>query len=196
MIMIIAFFILLVLVLLLIIPVKFKISFDYNIFKNRGFLKIKLFNFKMFYYKLKLNKNKIVLSNFKTTKELNLEINKKNIDYAKELQNEILKRLYLKELIVYFNFGLKDKPFPSAIICSGIETVLSVVSSLIKFQKPTAIINYKVSPYYSKDIFNTDFNLIISISITNLIISLLKAKRHINKKERYKINGNKAKASN
>ena len=115
MIMIIAFFILLVLVLLLIIPVKFKISFDYNIFKNRGFLKIKLFNFKMFYYKLKLNKNKIVLSNFKTTKELNLEINKKNIDYAKELQNEILKRLYLKELIVYFNFDCQLLPCRSNI---------------------------------------------------------------------------------
>ncbi|MBQ8749035.1 MAG: hypothetical protein IJZ29_01000 [Clostridia bacterium] len=150
----------------------------------------------MFYYKLKYRNKKIVLNNFKTSKEINLEINKENIDFVNELQKQIRKRLYLKDLKIYLNLGVKDNPFASALLSGGCETFLSIISSLIKFQKPTAKIYYNVTTYYTKDmgIVNIDFD--IALSITNLLLSLMVTKKIINKKEQLKNDRRKAKASN
>jgi len=191
----IAFFILLIIIFLLILPVKFKVKFNYNVFKNRGHLKIKVFNFKLLYYKIKYKDKKIILSNFKTTKEISLDINIENIDFVNELQKQIKKRLYLKEIKCYFNFGIADNSFITAMVCAGGDIALSIISSMIKFQKPTSNINYRISNFYTKDICDFSLETQLSISITNLLLSLLKTKKVINKKEQLKENGRKAKAS-
>ena len=96
-----AFFILLGIFLILILPLKFNVDLNLNVLKNRGFIKLKLFSIKFLYYKLKYKEKKIVLSNVKTTKEISLEINKQNIDFMNELQTQLVKRVYLKNLKVY-----------------------------------------------------------------------------------------------
>lgn len=182
----IAFFILLGIIFLLVIPLKFNVKFNFNLLKNRGNIKLKLFSIKLLYYKLKYDNKKIKLTNFKTTKEVDLEINKQNIDLANEIQSQLIKRLYLKNLKFYFNLGVEDNPFACALLGSGMEMILSIASSIIKFHKPTADINYKISTYYNKSIGIIDVECTSSISITNLLISLFRAKSIINKKENIK----------
>lgn len=181
-----AFFIIVGLFLILILPLKFKVNLNVNVLQNRGLIKLKIFMFKIFNYKLKYKNKKIILSNIKTTKEINLEINKKNIDFANELQRQLLKRLYLKKLKIFLNVGVKENPFAGAILGSGFDILLSIMSSIIKFHKPTANVNYKICTYYKKNIGIINIEFAISISITNLIVSLLKAKSIINKKEHLK----------
>lgn len=181
-----AFFILLGIFLILILPLKFNVDLNLNALKNRGFIKLKLFSIKFLYYKLKYKEKKIILSNVKTTKEINLEINKQNIDFMNELQTQLVKRLYLKNLKVYLNVGVKENPFASAMLGAGFEILLSILSSVVKFHKPTADVNYKICTYYEKNIGILNIDFAISISITNLIISLIKAKSIIKKKEQLK----------
>lgn len=181
-----AFFILLALLLVLVLPLKFNVYLNLNVLKNRGYIKLKLFSIKFLYFKLKYKNKKIILNNIKTTKEINLDINKQNIDFMNELQAQLVKRLYLKNLKLYLNVGVKENPFANAMLGASLEVLLSIVSSIIKFHKPTADVNYKICTYYEKNIGIINIDFAISISITNLIISLLRSKLIIKRKEQIK----------
>lgn len=191
----IVFFIVLGILIIIAIPLKLKINFNFNFLENRGAISIKLFSFSIIGYHIKYENKKIILRNCKTTKQLDLDINKENINFANELQKQITKRLYLQNFVTYINFGIKDNPFAGAVIGSCIETALSIISSIIKFNKPTAQINYKTNTYYKKNMGSIGIDVSLSMSITNLALALLRTKININKKERIKY-GRKAKASN
>lgn len=172
------FFILLFILLLFALPFSFKIMFKYSIL-NYGHIKIKLFGIKLIYYRIKLENNKLILTNFKTEKEIDLKINKQNIDLLNEIKSQIIKRLYLKSISTSIKVGKKDNAFETAIISAIIDVLVKISYSTIKFIKPTSQNSLKLNTYYNRDMGIVNVDVHVYITLTNLLLSFLTAKKTI-----------------
>lgn len=185
-----------VFILLLILPIRLKLFAKYNLLKNRGLLQVKLWGFRILFYRFKLNKNKIILKNKKETKSIDIDINNETIDFANELQKQFFKRFYLKQMTLKVTIGKDDNSFLVAICSGGIQMLMGAIIAFIKTEKPTSNLSFTVYPMYHKNSIAFSFNTRFSISITNLILCFFSAKYITNKKKRRKENGKKLQTSN
>ena len=182
----ITFLILLLLIILLVLPIALKITLKFDAIGNRGFFEIKLWVFKLKFYRFKFKNGRLVLKNRKETKEINIEINMENVDFANELQKQLFQRIYLKYLKMFFTIGSTKNACNVALLAGALNTILAVLKTYIKTKKPTSEIEYFVYPQYNQSNGVITLRTIFSISITNILIAVLKTKSIINKRKEKK----------
>jgi len=192
----IAFYIVATLILILVIPISFNVKITYNISKNRGLAQVRLWGMSLFFYRIKITSKKIILKNRKETKTIDFDINAPNVDLINEIQQQLFSRFFLKELTLYINWGNQKDASTVALAVSSLQIALNSLFTYIQSQKPTAELMLYIKPKYTTNNKFISFKTRFSISLTNIVQSILKAKIKIAKKETLKNNGKKLQTSN
>lgn len=192
----IAFYIVATLILILVIPISFNVKITYNISKNRGLAQVRLWGMSLFFYRIKITSKKIILKNRKETKTIDFDINAPNVDLINEIQQQLFSRFFLKELTLYINWGNQKDASTVALAVSSLQIALNSLFTYIQSQKPTAELMLYIKPEYTTNNKFISFKTRFSISLTNIVQSILKAKIKIAKKETLKNNGKKLQTSN
>lgn len=191
------FLIILIILVIIAIPILIKIYLSFDILQNRGIVRIKIYNFDIINYKIKYKDKKIIFYNKRKLKEIKLEFDSDKIDFAKEFQKQLLKRMYIKKLEAFFCVGVKENPFVSVMISSLIKITTSILKGVISFQKPTSIIKNEINNTYDENNAKLTISSCLSISITDLVVAFIITKKAVNKlKIREYKNGKQQKSSN
>lgn len=193
--MFIVFFILLAVIIVLIIPIKLKTHLNYDFTENSGLVQIKFYKINVLFYRIKYDNKKLILKNKNETRTIDIEINPENVDFANELQKQIFKRVFLKELNVYIKYGIKNNSMMVALISGIIRIIQSVISNFVAMNKPTAQLKMNVEPIYVENSKVFSIETTFSISITNILISFVQTKYKIKSKELKKSYGKEIHAS-
>ena len=148
---ILVFFIIVFTVLLFISPIKVKAKISYNILKNKGLIKFYFFklNFLTLNFKIKrkylyftTKKGKVILIPFDERQQ--------NLEYV-DLSLILFDKTTINTLKIYINIGIKDNPFYTAILYGALNTLNSIILSILKTKKLSTIVSNKIIPVYTKD---------------------------------------------
>ena len=175
------FFILLLVIIILTFPFYCKVQISFNALSKKGHIRIYLLGILIFHYRLRYSNKKLIIHNFKTTKKLDIQINKDNIQFIDYLRKEIFKRIYVDRISINLELGFKTNPAILALIDSLVKSFINTSYGVISFQKPTSELTYNINTYYTKKIGIIKAETNCGISILNILFSIINAKFKINK---------------
>jgi hypothetical protein len=178
-------------VLVIIVPIKMHIRLSYNLHSNRGILGFKVLFFKkrISTFKFKNMTLQIKNRNAKKKKEVEVKIEKEELLYTKRLVAQFRDKLKIKNLNFIASVGTGDA-FESAMLSGLINILVTNVFIFIKNFKQTVGVEVKTKPYFNKEMFKFKTDMIISISLFDLVFcflfALINTKRSISYEERVK----------
>lgn len=172
---------LIVLILLLTVvalPIRVGLNFYLNLFGNDGFIKVYLFGIRIFHASVRFEHdedkhNNLILQHGKKSGKIHLNTDpsdKKSI--AAMLKNPTLSNMLVEKISVHFTAGRTNDAFFTVTMIQSLRVLFYSVLAVIKCRYSVHITE-SFTPVYNKDILQTDFIGIISISIADIIVSLL-----------------------
>ena len=181
--------VLLVILVILFFPLFFKLHFFYNIDKNRGGIQLSLFGFTIIFFRLKLKGLKLVIKNKKQTKEKDIDLKNQDIDFVSCLQEQIIKRIYLKNVVLLSSFGRKENAFLTAMVGGGLQMLFANLKIFICSKKEEVKASLISCVDYEKDKFCLTMKVQVLITVFDVILSIIIAQIKTIQKRRVKRNG-------
>lgn len=161
-----------IVILLLFLPVVIELRITYNVLTNTGVISVYLYKFNLMYYIFEIKHNEISIKDKDDVEEKKLDLNGPEIVFYKNFVKEVFDKLRLRFMDVYYNIGLQDA-FLTSMVCGYVNTMLLTIFSRIKNSKPTAKLGlYDTAGYNQKEVVLV-VNTNVSISLFDLVYSLL-----------------------
>lgn len=161
-----------VVILLFFLPVIIELRITYNILSNTGVISVYLYKKLLIYYIYEIKGNEISLKSEEEAEETTLEFSGPEIVFFSSLVKEVLDKLRLRFLDLYYNIGANDS-FLTSMICGYINTIVFMIYSQIKNQKPTASLGLYDTASYNQEEAVVVLNTNVSVSFFDLAYSLL-----------------------
>lgn len=169
----IVFFIVFFVILVLVFP-----------FKTRAMAHINLLELKCFYsVKIWLVKILCGMANFENER-LNI-LNDKTIfsgeydDKFKTFSKEVLKRIEVKKVELFFTGGAEDNSFTSAMVCGTMLSIVETIYAKLSLLYDDVKMYKDIEPTFKEDNFELTIDFVASISVVKLIISVIKSKKEL-----------------
>ncbi len=106
-----------------------------------------------------------------------------NGNFVKEFSKQIISRIDIKKVELFFTGGIVDNSFSSAIMCGSISSIIQTLFSFLS-QKYEGVKLYKdISPTFDENNLELTFDGVISISLLAIFLSAIAALFKSNKKE-------------
>lgn len=106
---------------------------------------------------------------------INFMDGKINEDFMKNLIKEFISTIDVKKVELFFTGGISDNSFSSAIICGSISSMVETIYSYFS-QKYDNVKLYKdVIPTFNENNLELTFDIVISISLLGIFLSILRA---------------------
>ena len=163
-----------VFILILVSPLFLKLNVAFNVLNQTGSLSIMINKFRVLYYKIIIKDKKIILENDKGVEVQEFGEDDPELLFVEELIKQLKDKIKLKDLLVFYNIGLLDA-FTSAMVAGYINLILTIIFCGIKSEKPTANLNIYDTVSYNREIAEVMVLLKISISIFDILYSMLLA---------------------
>lgn len=165
--------ILVFIILLIIFPFVFNFAFEYNLNINNGYLVIKVWRFKLKKYQIKRKGREIIfIEKHKDDTELEIEFNEEQIRFLRFFFEEIKEKIKIINLETKTKIGLLN-PFGSAILAGILSSAILSFFAILKSIQPTASFKLKNDTNFFESIFTIKIYLKLSISIFDVLFSLL-----------------------
>lgn len=159
-------------IIILITPLGFRGKCVYSLKSNRGAISIKLWGIRIIFLKVKVKGNQILLvKNHKRSKN-EIAVGKPQLRFLKFFNDEIKDKIKLRSIDGYMRVGL-DNPFYSAMLSSGVSDVVLAFFSRLKTERPSASYHLTTHTSFTESNFVFGFNIRLSISILDVIYSIL-----------------------
>lgn len=171
----IVFFIVFLILLILVFPFKTRFMAHANLLDLKCFYSIKVWIVKVLYGKIVWENEKFKIFN------QNALFGGVYDDKEKQITKQLLKKIDIKKIELFFTGGISENSFSSAILCGSVvslvETIYGYFSQIYEDVKM-----YKdIEPTFGNDNFELTIDLVASISIFQIIISLIKAHKEVKK---------------
>lgn len=180
------FSIILVIIIIFVFQLTIKLKIFFNVKKNRGKLQLKFIGIKIFDYDIcfKYKCLKLTAKNGKS-KYFPFELNKQTFENYANFQSLIFRKIYFKTISIYFNFGVENDAFLSAMVCGYVDVFSKIFYSIFNSKKSEVKLKLKVYPSFSTNVIKIGFKVKISLSIYDLLWSLLEtlSNKHIKSKK-------------
>ncbi len=161
-------------------PFTFKMDFFYNLNLNRGTFSIKVWFITLKKADLKRRGKDIILIEKRKNEDFEIEIGEEQLRFLKTFFNEVKNKFKIRKIYVDSVTGA-DSPFYSAIFSSVYSAFILGLFSRLKTKQPTAAFGLNNNTDFFEFVFKIKINTRISISIFDvlysLLISLLKSKK-------------------
>lgn len=174
----IVFFVLILLLMVLIFPIKSRCMAHFNLLEKKGFYSIKIFVFKILCGMVYIKNGKLFADNVS-----NALFDSYSSPFMKKFIAELMAKMDVKKMEVFFTGGFKENSFSSAILCGGLSSAVHTFYSYLS-QKYEGVKLYEdIKPTFGKDNLELTFDIVISISLFQIIMAVFAAAIK-NRKER------------
>lgn len=106
-----------------------------------------------------------------------------NKPFVKNLSKEIIDRLDVKKIEIFFTGGFVDDSFSSAMLCGTVSSMVRSVYSYLSLKYDDVKLYEDVDPTYNESNLEITFESVVSVSIFKLLVSLIKANSKTKRKE-------------
>ena len=126
---------------------------------------------------VKLLCGKIMFENgeIKMTNEQTLLSGSYNKPFVKNLTGEIMDRLDVKKIELFFTGGFKENSFSSAIVCGGVLSVVETLYGYLSLSFDNVKMYKDIKPTFNEDNLELTADVVVSISLVQILKSLLSA---------------------
>lgn len=168
----IVFFIVSLLFLILIFPFKARFMGHFNLIEKKGFYSFKIWRIKILCGRIFVNnENKIQIENMNNKLKGGYENN-----FMKEWGKKLLKVVAVKKVELFFNGGIKQNSFSSAILCGSANLLISLLYSFLSQTYENVKLYEDVTPTFDNNSLELTFDFVVEVSILQIITSLIKTK--------------------
>lgn len=156
--------------LILVFPFKTRVMGHVNLLELKCYYSVKSWIIKLLCGKIEIENGALEMTNEET-----LLSGSYDNDFMKKVFGELITRLDVKKVEIFFTGGFKENSYASAIMCG---TIVSLVESLygylsLKFED---VKMYKdISPTFDENNLELTLDLVVSFSIFGIVKSLLVA---------------------
>lgn len=155
--------------IVVVLQINLKIRIGYNFFTNKGVFLVQVFGWKIFHSRFSFEKGYIFVVR-KNGKKVLIPMSfedPKTIELA-DFPSLLIRKLYLKRLNLYFNFGSKENAFATSMCVGAVRALSNGIGAYVKTKKESTIITNKIYPVYNKDYLKVNFKVSASISLFDL----------------------------
>ena len=171
----IVFFSVLLVLVLIIIPFKIRLMGHFNIFELKGYYCFKVFFFKFLNGRITMQDDGLKMEN-----SVNFMDGYYNGGFVKELSRQVINRIDIKKIEVFFTGGIIDNSFSSALMCGSVASIVETAFGIFE-----GIKLYKdIKPTFNENNLELTFDGVISISLLAIFFALIATVFKSNKKER------------
>ena len=176
--MLIVFFIVTFLLMIVVFPFKIRLMSHFNLINLKGFYCFKFWRIKLLCGKILIDENnKIEIKNSN-----NIFDSGYDKEFVKKLSSEFLDRMSVKKFEIFFTGGLVDDSYTSAILCGAVSSFVQSLYSYLSQKYDSVQLYEDVSATFNETNMELTFDIVVSISFLQIILSLLKVKK-LKKKE-------------
>ncbi|MBR4124558.1 MAG: hypothetical protein IKR12_03195 [Clostridia bacterium] len=174
-----SFFYVFMVVLILVIVLQFtiKIKLYFNVKNNTGKLQVSFINIKIIDYNISICSRCIRFSKKnKKNKYLPISFDKQTIESYNKFKDILFRKVYAKQLGIYFNFGLKNRADITAMTVGYVDIFSKIAYSVLKTKKSEVEMDLKTYANFNNSVIKFGLKAKISLSIFDLIWSFSEAK--------------------
>lgn len=170
--MLIVFFVASLILLLLVFPFKARLMGHFNLIEMKGFYSFKAWRIKLLCGRAYLDKNnKLIIENTN-----NAIKDKYKDDFTKKFSLQILTKINVKKVELFFTEGFKENSFSSAIVCGSASVIVNTIYSYLTQKYEDVRLFEDITPTFGKDSFELTFDFVVSISLFEIFKSLIESK--------------------
>ncbi len=177
----------LAIIFLFFLPIKMQGRLSFNVLEMTGAIGIFLYKFKVTHQQIWFENKKIYTRKENDISSKELELNSKEMIFIQMLLGEIKDKTRLKEISIFYNFGVGDA-FSSAMLAGSVNVLLMSLLGIVKNAKPTATLGIYDTISYNREVCQFAVKAVISISLFDVVYSLFRSviltKRETNKEKR------------
>ena len=162
------------LILIFFVPVKLEVRISFNVLEKMGAFGIFVFGLKVEYQQFWIEKKKIITKKENELESHELNAQSKEVIFFDMLSHEIKDKTKLKEFFVFYNLGVGDA-FSSAMVGGTINAILLSIMTAIKNSKPTASMGVYDTISYNKKICQFALKSSLTISLFDVVYSLVRS---------------------
>ena len=173
----IVFFILSFLIMVLSFPFKTRLMSHINVLEMVGFYSLKIMRIKLLSGKIYTNE----LREFMVDNSVDLITATYNNPFMKAFTKELIEKLDVKKLEIYFTGGFQDDSSTSALVCGMVSSLVQTAYSYLKMTYENVKLYEDVEPTFDESNLEITIDGVVAISFLSIMISIVKAS--INKKK-------------
>ncbi len=138
-------------------------------------------NFKFYYvaklWILKLICGKILIDNgeIKMTNEKTILSGSYNKPYIKSISKELMDRMDVKKVELFFTGGFKENSFSSAMVCGCVLSVVETLYGYLSLSFDNVKMYKDINPTFDENNLELTVDIVVSISLVQILKSLLSA---------------------
>lgn len=159
-------------IIIIIFPFTFNIKVSYDLKLNDGYLVIKVRRVILQSMGLKRRGRNIILVQKKKNENLEVEVSSEQLRFLQVFLTEVENKIRIRKLEIGIESGVKD-PFKSAMFSSFLSAIILVAFARLKTKQPTAAFKLKNNTNFYDFAFDVKSLLRVSISIFDVIYSLI-----------------------
>lgn len=172
----IVFFIIFFVLSVLVFPFKIRCMGHFNLLKFAGFYSLKIMKLKLINGRMFLENGKIKIQN-----SVNRIENGLSDDYSQNFTKKILEKIDVKKVELFFSGGIADNSFSSAMICGTFSAIIQSIYSILSQNYQNVKLYEDVDAKFGENEFEVTFDIVVSVSLISLIISVFEALKLKNK---------------
>ena len=165
-------FVLFLAICLFLLPFVFEVRLSFNPVYNRGVISLQVFNINVGYKILSFEPKGVIIQDDKDQKQKMLNFSDQNFEVTKTFLIQIIDKMKLKKLLVFYNIGIGDA-FSTAMMCGVVNQIFLQSFIFLKSKKPTASFGLFDTISYNRNIGEVAFRVQISITIFDMIYSFV-----------------------
>ena len=176
--MLIVFFVVTFLLMILVFPFKVRLMSHFNLIDLKGFYCFKFWRIKLLCGMIVLDEN----NNIEVKNSNNIFDSGYDKNFVKNLAGEFLDRLNVKKIEIFFTGGFVDDSYSSALVCGTVSSFVKGMYGFLSQKYDNVELYEDVSATFNETNMDLTFDVVVTISFLQIILSLLKVNK-IKKKE-------------
>ena len=169
--MLIVFFIALLLLLIIMFPFKIRAMGHFNLLSLKGYYTLKIWRLKILCGKIERDDS----GELKVTNANNILKGDFNNPFVKKLSKEILDRIDVKKIEIFFTGGFINDSYSSAIMCGTISSVIKSLYGYLSLMYEDVELYEDVNPTYNESNLELTVSGIVCVSLFKLFVGVISA---------------------
>lgn len=166
----IVFFVICLVFLIAIFPFKTRIMGHINLIEMKCYYSIKSWILKLLCGKIVVDDGKLEMTNEET-----LLTGSYNSEFLKLVTKEILSKIDVKKVEIFFTGGFKENSFSSAIMCGTILSFVQTMFGYLSLKYDDVKMYEDINPTFDETNLELTIDLVVSISLWRILWCFLKA---------------------
>ena len=165
----IVFLIICIIFLIIFFPFKTRVMGHVNLLEMKCYYSVKSWIIKLLCGKIIVDNGKIKMTNDDTI--LTGDVDKL---FVKKMVGEIMSKLDIKKIEIFFTGGFKENSFSSAIICGSILSIVETLYGNLSLSFDNIKMYKDIKPTFDEDNLELTIDIVVSMSLIKILNCFLK----------------------